>query len=213
MMPETIANASFLVLGSNYLILKQGWNLISLPYIQTDTDLLDVLAPIDGKQGWNLISLPYIQTDTDLLDVLAPIDGLYDAVQWYDVTDSVKPWKHYNKDKLMGNDLVKLNETMGFWIHIIPSGDTLFMYNGNEPIVNLSISISPGWNQVGFPSIASYNRTKGLNNINFGSDVDVIQWFNATTQTWNIMGSSDNFVKGRGYWLHSKVTKVWDVPL
>jgi hypothetical protein len=66
---------------------------------------------------------------------------------------------------------------------------------------------------VGFPSIASHNRTDGLNNIDFGSEVDAIQWYNATSQTWHFMGSSDNFVKGRGYWFHSKTTKVWDVPL
>jgi hypothetical protein len=102
---------------------------------------------------------------------------------------------------------------MGIWIHIIPPGDTIFYYNGIAPVVNQNISLRPGWNLVGFPSLFNYNRTNGLNNVNFGSEVNCIQWYNATTKTWHFMGPSDNFVRGRGYWFHSKATKIWNVPL
>jgi hypothetical protein len=134
-------------------------------------------------------------------------------VQWRDITDPIKPWKHYKKGKPFGNDLFDLNETMGFWIHIVPPGDTIFPYNGIAPAANQTISIYPGWNQVGYPSLGSYNRTVGLNNLSFGPDVNCIQWYNATSQTWHFMGPTDNFVKGTGYWIHSKTTKVWVVPL
>jgi hypothetical protein len=52
-----------------------------------------------------------------------------------------------------------------------------------------------------------------LNNIQFGVDVDIIQWYDATTSTWHFMGPSDSFVPGRGYWVHSKLDVAWDVPL
>jgi hypothetical protein len=141
------------------------------------------------------------------------IDGYYDAVQWFNITAKDDHWKHYKVGKLLGNDLSVINETMGFWIHITNPGDTIFQYNGTQPTSNQSITLHPGWNMVGYPSLSNRNRTAALNNINFGSDVNAIWTFNAATQSWQEIGPSDYFELGRGYWIHSKVTKVWDVPL
>jgi parallel beta-helix repeat protein len=47
-------------------------------------------------QGWNLISIPFIQSDTELGTVLSPITDSYDAVQWLNVYDLTDPWKHYH---------------------------------------------------------------------------------------------------------------------
>jgi parallel beta-helix repeat protein len=165
------------------------------------------------KQGWNLISIPLIQDNKNLQKVLEMIDGYYDAVQWYDTTDITDPWKHHKVDKPFGNDLFELNETMGFWIHITNPGDTIFLYNGTQSSENQTIVLNEGWNLVGYPSATSHNRTVGLNNLQFGSDIDAIQWFNAATKTWHFMGPEDNFEIGMGYWVHSKVNTVWEVPL
>jgi parallel beta-helix repeat protein len=165
------------------------------------------------KQGWNLISIPLIQQDQNLQKVLEMIDGYYDAVQWYDPSDPGDPWKHHKVGKPFGNDLFKLNETMGFWIHITNPGDTIFLYNGTQHSVNQTIPLKGGWNLVGYPSLSSHNRSQGLNNLQFGQDVDAIQWFNSTTQTWHFMESEDNFEVGRGYWIHSRVKTDWEVPL
>ena len=165
------------------------------------------------KQGWNLISIPIIQEEENLTRVLGSIDGWYNAVQWYDITDTGDPWKHHRPGKPFGNDLSHLNESMGFWIHVTQPGDTIFLYNGTEPTVNQSITLHPGWNMVGYPSLVNRTRDNALNNLNYGSDVDAIWTFNAATQKWQEIGPSDSFELGRGYWIHSKVTKVWDVPL
>jgi hypothetical protein len=164
-------------------------------------------------QGWNLISIPFIQSNTSLSFVLQSIQGKYDAIQWYDGTNANDPWKHNKVDKPYGNDLSEINETMGFWVHITQPGETAFIYNGTQPTVNLSITLHPGWNLVGYPSLISYNRTQGLNNITFNSEVDSIWAYNAATQKWEEIGPSDYFEVGRGYWVHSKVTKTWEVPL
>jgi hypothetical protein len=66
---------------------------------------------------------------------------------------------------------------------------------------------------VGYPSLSNKNRTAALNNLIFGSDVDAIQWYDTTLKTWHFMDPDDSFILGRGYWIHSKVTKTWDVPL
>jgi parallel beta-helix repeat protein len=92
-------------------------------------------------QGWNLISIPLIQENRSLPKVLEMIEGYYDAVQWFNNSDSNDPWKHYKVGKPFGNDLFELNETVGFWIHITQPGDTIFLYNGTKPTVNQSIAI------------------------------------------------------------------------
>jgi parallel beta-helix repeat protein len=165
------------------------------------------------KQGWNLISLPFIQEEQNLTRVLGSINGWYDVVQWYNIKDSVDLWKHNKLGKPFGNDLFELNETMSFWIHITQPGDTIFMYNGTEPTSNQTIQLHPGWNMVGYPSLTSHNRTTGLNNLTFDTHVDCIQWYDAATKTWHFMGPDDSFVPGRGYWVHSKVDAEWEVPL
>jgi parallel beta-helix repeat protein len=165
------------------------------------------------EQGWNLISIPLIQNNKDLIKVLEMIDGYYDAVQWYNAVDTSDHWKHNKIGKPFGNDLYELNESMGFWIHITQPGETIFIYNGTKPSVNQTIDLIPSWNLVGYSSLSKKNRTDALNNIDFGNDVDAIWTFNATTKKWKEITESDNFELGRGYWIHSKVTKTWIVPL
>jgi parallel beta-helix repeat protein len=165
-------------------------------------------------EGWNLISIPFIQPDTNLDIVLNSIKGSYDAVQWYNVSDNSDPWKHSSIKKPSHlNDLDDIHHMMGFWIHITQPGGVLFQYTGITPIVNQTITLHPGWNLVGYPSLISYNRTQGLNNITFGKDVDSIWTYNAATKKWEELSPSDYFEVGRGYWVHSKVTKTWIVPL
>jgi hypothetical protein len=165
------------------------------------------------KQGWNLISIPLIQVEQNLTRVLGAIDGWYDAVQWFDTTDVNDPWKDTKIGKPFGDEIDTLNESMGFWIRITQPGDTIFLYNGTEPVDNQTIDLHVGWNLVGYPSRFIYNRTNGLNNLTFGSPVDAIQWFNSTSKSWHFMGPDDSFVPGRGYWVHSKVEAEWEVPI
>jgi parallel beta-helix repeat protein len=165
-------------------------------------------------EGWNLISIPFIQTETNLGTVLNSIKGSYDAVQWYNVSDTSDPWKHNSTKKPSHlNDLNDIHHMMGFWIHITQPGGILFQYTGIQPIENQTITLNPSWNLVGYPSLISYNRTQGLNNITFGTDVDSIWTYNAATKKWEELSPSDYFEVGRGYWVHSKVTKTWIVPL
>jgi parallel beta-helix repeat protein len=165
------------------------------------------------KQGWNLISIPLIQEEQNLKKVLSSIDGLYDAVQWYDITDQDDHWKHHKVDKPFGNDLTQINETMGFWIHITQPGDTVFFINGTRIYQNQTITLNEGWNLVGYPSRAKKNRTVGLNNLTFGDDVKAIWTYNASTQKWNELKENDYFELGRGYWIYSNEEKTWEVPI
>ncbi|UCG69293.1 MAG: hypothetical protein JSV09_16200, partial [Thermoplasmata archaeon] len=191
------------------------------PYIidSNSQDNYPLIQPYIGKplylqQGWNLISLPSIQSNISLISVLQSIDGKYDAVQWYNVSDQTDFWKHCHISKPPHlNDLNEITHKIGFWIHITTSGETVFSYNGTKPIQDKTIYLYPGWNMVGYPSLTSYNRTEGLNNLTFGQDVDLIQWYNASAKTWHDLGDDDYFVPGIGYWVHAKAECEWKVPL
>ncbi|UCE39135.1 MAG: right-handed parallel beta-helix repeat-containing protein [Thermoplasmata archaeon] len=165
-------------------------------------------------EGWNLISLPLIQQNTDLSSVLSTISGSYSAIQWYNSSDKKDQWKHNCTSKSPHlNDLDNLNHTMGFWIYITEPGGVLFRYLGTQPTENQSITLYQGWNMVGYPSLSIKNRTTALNNLNFTEDVDAIWTYNSRVQRWEKMGPSDYFEVGRGYYIHAKSKCDWEVPL
>jgi parallel beta-helix repeat protein len=187
-----------------------------------DSDSIDnypFTAPMDDYiflyEGWNLISIPFIQSDTDLHAVLNPIGVSYDFAQWYNTTDVSDHWKtHHTSKPPSMNDLESLNHQIGFWIHIPGPDGVLFQYSGTQPSINQEITLKPGWNLVGYPSLSNKNRTEALNNIDFGTDVDSVWTYNGPSQKWVEMDEeNDYFEVGKGYWIHSKVTETWIVPL
>jgi parallel beta-helix repeat protein len=193
-----------------------------IPYDQIDggfaKDNYPLMSPIGPYiflyQGWNLISIPFIQPDTNIDSVLSSINGSYDAVQWFNSSDSSDPWKHHHISKPSHlNDFTDIDHKIGFWIHITEPGGVLFKYFGTQPTSNQSISLHPGWNMVGYPSLTNRNRTAALNNLTFGVEVDAIWTFDAATQTWEEIKAGDYFEVGRGYWIHAAQECVWEVPL
>jgi parallel beta-helix repeat protein len=170
---------------------------------------------VNLENGWNLISLPRIPSNSSLEMIIQSIENRYDSIWLYNITDVYDPWKHYHV--LMPsnlNDLWELNHTMGFWLHVTdPEGAALAVF-GYELIANQSILLYPGWNLVGYPSTMNRTRDEALNNLEFGPDIYKIQTYNATTQKWvELDDSMDYFEVGRGYWVYSTVRKIWDVPL
>jgi hypothetical protein len=165
------------------------------------------------EEGWNLISLPMIQTESDIPDIFSSIDGKYDAVQYYETDDSEDHWKHHHFSKEWINDLESANHTQGLWIYVNQPGGCDFTVYGDEINTSQSILFKEGWNLVGFPSITDKQRDTALNNIIYGTDIDKIQTYDSATKSWVEIGPSDSFEVGRGYWIHSIVDKTWIVPL
>jgi parallel beta-helix repeat protein len=203
-------NQSYDILGTYTFTIyvndtSDNWNSYSGSFVIQATMIL--------KQGWNLISIPLIQEEKNLRKVLNSIDGLYDAVQRYDITDKNDHWKHHKVGKPFGNDLSEITEKMGFWIHITQPGDTIFYINGTRIFQNQTITLHEGWNLVGYPSRTGYNRTDGLNNLTFGDDVGSIWTYNASSQKWIELKENDYFELGRGYWIYSKDERIWEVPI
>ncbi|MCK4266553.1 MAG: Ig-like domain-containing protein, partial [Thermoplasmata archaeon] len=110
--------------------------------------------------GWNLISLPLIQTNTSILAVLSSIDGEWDYVQYYNTTDANDHWKTYATFKPSSlNDLWNLNHTMGFWLHTMEA--CTLNVTGSAP-TSTSIPLYAGWNLVGYPSLTEKNISDAL---------------------------------------------------
>ncbi|UCF07325.1 MAG: SBBP repeat-containing protein [Thermoplasmata archaeon] len=181
-----------------------------------DTCVITVEIPLTGLslyEGWNLISLPTLQTESEVLSVLSSINGDYDTLQWFDAQDAMDPWKGYSIEKPpYMNDLENLDHTKGIWIHITAPGGTTLLLDGEKPTSTQHISLYPGWNMVGYPSQNDRTRTTALNNIAFGTDVDCVMTYNCESQSWEEIGKSDYLEVGKGYWVHSLVEKVWDIP-
>jgi parallel beta-helix repeat protein len=164
--------------------------------------------------GWNLISIPLVQKETYLERILTPLEGKFATALYYNNSDNLKPWKHHHISKPFHlNDLKEIDSTMGFFIYISTANETVFVPGGHRPSHNHSINLYNGWNMVGYPSLTNYNRTLGLNNLNFGYEIDSIQWFDSSTKTWHDLGSDDYFQIGYGYWVHAKTDCLWEVPL
>jgi parallel beta-helix repeat protein len=190
------------------------WNRVLTAFEIQDNYRNGIANSIYLSRGWNLISIPNILSDKNLSNVLSSINGSYDSVQYYNVSDVSDHWKHHHDskpDKL--NDLVNLDHINGFWLHVTTLDGVLFKYSGTQPTSNQTIQLHPGWNMVGYPSLTSHNRTKGLNNLTFDDQVDAIWSWDAANQKMEEMGESDNFMMGKGYYIHAKTNCEWEVPL
>jgi hypothetical protein len=188
------------------------------PWINHSMEIVSILSELKDyillDKGWNLISIPRIRSDTSLLTTLEPLDGQYDAVQRYNTTDNNDPWEHYHISKpSYMNDLKNLNQNMGYWIHITEPTGTTFVFNGSTLFTSQFISLHRGWNMVGYPSLTSYNRTEGLNNLSVGNHVDAVWSYNAALQRWEHMDENDYFLIGKGYYIHATQECEWEVPL
>jgi hypothetical protein len=169
---------------------------------------------IDLEEGWNLISLPLMQTNTSVDAVFSSIDGQYNAVYRYNVSDNDDSWKLFHTSK-PGNlwDLSKVNHTMGIWIYITQPGGTTMTVYGDQILTSQSILLQPGWNLVGYPKMINLNRTEALNNLDFGTDVNSIWTFYSNDQAWKELGESDYFETGKGYWIYANTTCVWEITV
>jgi uncharacterized repeat protein (TIGR01451 family) len=161
-------------------------------------------------QGWNLVSFPYLVSDTDIDVVLSSISGEYDEVQSFDSFDSEDPWKNLYVSKPQGmNDLSDLSNEMGFWIHIPDSNGADLVIDGDAPTLPQNIQLKKGWNLVGFPSSSGQQRNAALNNLEFGVEIDTIQYYDETSSAFSELGVGDSMNPEKGYFFHATQDCEW----
>jgi hypothetical protein len=111
-------------------------------------ELLQYSIPL--HEGWNLVSLPFVQLDEYILQALAGISPDYGFVRAYDPTHPDKWLTFYEYRPASLNTLFYLDHTMGCWIYM-DAANTLVV-EGFDPGTT-QIQLYAGWNLVGYPSL------------------------------------------------------------
>jgi hypothetical protein len=125
---------------------RAAWETIFV-YKYDGTTTVDI--PLD--LGWNLVSLPLVQSDNSLDKVLASIAGKWDCVQAYASLAS-ESWKSNITTRPTAlNNLDSLDRLSGFWINVVEAGVILHV-TGEVPGSTM-IPLYAGWNLVGYPTL------------------------------------------------------------
>jgi hypothetical protein len=167
------------------------------------------------KEGWNLISVPLYISDNNLSSVLKSIEGQYDSIQWYDITYSNNSWKTYHILKPLAlNNFYMINHTIGFWVYITEAGGTNFTVFGDELTSTQNITLHKGWNLIGYPSKLTRPPDFGLPpsvDMVQWYNPETELW-----ESWDPGSYSpddlDYMEPGQGFWVHcTQATDVWTV--
>jgi subtilisin-like proprotein convertase family protein len=180
----------------------QTQSYVEIPAAQTSYDI-----PV--QPGWNLISFP-LQASGSPLDVLDDMGGdtVWDVVKWFDPFNLPDPWKTYRVGSTV-NDLLSIDNTMGFWVHITNVGsDNLLKVHGVEPGTTI-INLHAGWNLASYSSITARTANVALS----GTSADMISYYQPASpyiaDTSNL--ATVNMVAGKAYWIHVTSDCIWTV--
>jgi hypothetical protein len=128
---------------------------------------------INLVSGWNLVSLPLVQSNTAITTVLSSISGSYDSVKYYNPLDAADPWKSYRPGSA-SNDLTNIDHRMAFWIHTnrscalsvygsIPVSTSIPLYAGwnlvGYPTQDTNKLVSTAFAGTGYDIVEGYQAT------------------------------------------------------
>jgi hypothetical protein len=123
--------------------------------------------------GWNLVSLPLIQSNTAITSVLSSISGSYDSVKYFNAQDKTDPWKSYRVGRA-SNDLTNIDHRMAVWIHTtapcmlsiygnIPTSTSISLYAGwnlvGYPTLDTNQLVSTAFAGTGYDIVEGYQAT------------------------------------------------------
>ncbi|GEM_PF-5588436 len=134
---------------SSYIVRDEGVLTVQGSRITSYEDFINRNFTLELKEGYNLLSFPFVRENNNVSSVLSSIDGHYDNVMFYDAWDQDRPWKSYNiyrPDHF--NTLKEINRTMGVLVNI--TEETVIEQEGTLPSTT-EITLLEGQNMVGFP--------------------------------------------------------------
>jgi hypothetical protein len=172
--------------------------------------------------GWNLVSLPISPTMPvsatlfPITDTLYSISGTYDLIYAYKASDAASPWEKYNTAApAFLNDLKQVDQTQGFWIRA--TQPVTLMALGKPVALPISITLTSGWNLVGYPITETRALTVALSSIE--GKYDLIYEYDAfdTASPWaKYNTAAPSFLNdlvamrpGKGYWVRVNQNCVW----
>ena len=170
---------------------------ITTPTPSNDTGETTFTRPL--SVGWNALSIPLIPANPQLPDLLASIEGGYDEVRWYDNGN----WRTFRPESAT-NTLTAIDPTISVWV-LMNTPDTLEV-TGQRPITT-TIHLRPGWNQVGFPSLAEQPVRAALAGID--GDFDQVAVWDNSQHRWRTWYPGDipidltTLRPGDSLWIHA----------
>jgi len=139
--------------------------------------------------------------------VLSGISGYYSIVWGY----PSQSWKFYDPTDPDGSTLTTMEPGKGYWIKMT-SARTLTS-SGTTP--STSVSLSSGWNLVGYNTTTSGAATSVLSGISAST---TIVW-GYPSQAWKFYDPTDadgstltSFTSGGGYWIKTTGATTWTLP-
>jgi parallel beta-helix repeat protein len=113
-------------------------------------------------EGWNMVSVPLVQSNTLREEVLQTLGTNYATVQGYHAGKS-RPWLHWHRWKPnYFNDVIEIDNKRGYYIDMIVA-DHLVTVGKVSPVDQ--ISLKSGWNLVGYPCLTDKLRDDALSSI------------------------------------------------
>jgi len=119
---------------------------------------------LNGKLK-ELVSIPLVQQDTSILEVLKTIEGSYQIVHYYKSSDQSDHWKSFKPDKpWQHNDLLYIDHKIAFWIKMLSDDDLAVA--GLVPEITI-LALEPSWNFIGYPSFTPRTVADALSAITY----------------------------------------------
>ena len=172
--------------------------------LQSDSFLINNSQDIVLLDGWNLISLSLLPADTSIETVLGAIVEQYSSV-WTYVNGA---WQFYSPQQPGFSDLSALEPGKGYWINM--DNSAILPVSGSDAPV--SISLTTGWNLVGYNESTSQSVADALSSIS-GKFQNVWTYKKGAWQLYDPVspGFSDLTIlePGRGYWIKVNEVCTW----
>ncbi len=193
--------------------------LASAPAVVTVHVLAAVTHTIDLLPGWNLVSFNIHPLSTALADVLQGAAGNYDLVYAWDATAG--NWLKADNIPISPDTLTTLDETRGFWIHMLAADQLVITGSAASSTTIQLIANAGGWNLVGYPSASNRGLPDALSASGLGSSPFIVFTYLPADiiSPWKIYDRSaapyantlPAMLPGLGYWIHVSGLANWSV--
>ncbi len=165
------------------------------------------------SSGWNMVSYPCLDIGgTSPSNFLFDVSNKTPTMHTYVSSDVYDPWKAYNPNlpNWVVQDMGSILAEKGYWLYVNDTGSIIINSTITTPAF---ISVSSGWNLVGYPTLTSLAVNNSLATIYpywqeilyYNSTSLSYLSFDNSTQT----GDFSDMQPYPGYWLYLTESGTW----
>ncbi|MBM3250058.1 MAG: hypothetical protein FJZ09_04340 [Candidatus Omnitrophica bacterium] len=168
-----------------------------------------VTVEIPLSSGWNYLSLPLLLDNYSVTSALSSISGKYSQLSRYN--PSTAKFEHFVPNNSTYTQFTTMESGKGYQIYVTSTSGCTLRLTGRRPTTNYSVTLSSGWQMIGFPA---KNRTKvsdALTGLVKGTNYDRISTYNKTTCTFSDLSTSDYLEPGQAYFIRMLRSSTWTI--